>query len=48
MGLVQVELPACEQVAIAAVGLPGYVALEAGPVEGDRLTYHFDVGRLER
>jgi len=48
VGLVQAEFPAGERLAIAAAGLLGYVELEAGPVEADRLTYRFDVGRLER
>ena len=48
VGLVQAELPAREGLAVAAAGLLGYVELEAGPVEADRLAYRLDVGRLER
>jgi hypothetical protein len=48
VGFVQAELPAGEGLAVAAAGLLGYVELEAGPVETDRLAYRLDVGRLER
>jgi len=48
VGLVQAELPAGEGLAVAAAGLLGYVELEAGPVEADRLAYRLDVGRFER
>lgn len=47
VGLVQAELPAGEGLAVAAAGLLGYIELEAGPVEADRLAYRLDVGRLE-
>lgn len=43
MRLVQTELPACERLPVTTARLLGYVKLEPGPIEPDRLSDRLDV-----
>ncbi|SRR6266702_203262 len=46
--LVQTELPASQRLAVPATRLLGYVELEPGPIEADRLPDRLDVCGFER